>query len=80
MLPIAQSYCSSCLVSNTFPVVVQAPLDVPGKNQLGAQPIHWACVNGHVTVVDIMLQVSSDEKQFQFSVFMLLRITVSCVR
>ena len=36
----------------------QASLEIPSKNQLGSLPIHWACVNGHVAVVDIMLQVS----------------------
>jgi len=40
-----------------FLYFLQAALDTPAKNQLGAQPIHWACVNGHVAVVDILLQV-----------------------
>lgn len=32
-------------------------MDIPANNQLAAQPIHWACVNGHVAVLEILLQV-----------------------
>lgn len=30
----------------------------PSANELGARPIHWACVNGHIAIVDILAQVS----------------------
>ena len=30
--------------------------DNQSKNELGPRPIHWACVNGHISVVDILLQ------------------------
>ena len=30
--------------------------DLQSKSELGPRPIHWACVNGHIAVVDILLQ------------------------
>lgn len=35
---------------------VKGPVDEPSENELGAHPIHWACVNGHIAVVDILVQ------------------------
>lgn len=30
--------------------------DVQSHNDLGPRPIHWACVNGHIAICDILLQ------------------------
>ncbi len=45
----------------TYVIVPQSILqylftDMQSKNELGPRPIHWACVNGHIAVVDILLQ------------------------
>ncbi len=31
-------------------------MDEPSENDMGQSPIHWACVNGHIAIVDILLQ------------------------
>ena len=35
----------------------KVPVDEPSNNDLGAKPVHWACVNGHIAIVDILSQV-----------------------
>ena len=37
-------------------IEMKGPIDEVSENELGQRPIHWACVNGHVAVVDILLQ------------------------
>ena len=41
----------------------KGPINEHSKNELEQRPIHWACVHGHVPVVDLLLQngVSIDE-------------------
>ena len=36
----------------------KVPIDEPSNNDLGAKPVHWACVNGHIAIVDILSQVN----------------------
>lgn len=44
------------IISVIFILFKQGPIDEPSANDLGARPIHWACVNGHIAVVDILVQ------------------------
>lgn len=39
-----------------YMIEVKGPVDDPSDNDLAQHPIHWACVNGHIGVVDILLQ------------------------
>ena len=38
---------------------VKAPIDMPARNELGSQPIHWAASSGHVPVVDLLLEAGA---------------------
>ena len=39
------------------------PINLPSNSEIAQRPLHWACVRGHVPIVDLLLQngVSIDE-------------------
>lgn len=39
-----------------FFIQCSAPLDKASNNELAPKPIHWACVNGHILTVDLLIQ------------------------
>lgn len=39
-----------------FYIQCNAPLDKASNNELAPKPIHWACVNGHILTVDLLVQ------------------------
>ena len=42
-----------------FFIECRAPIDMPARNELGSQPIHWAASGGHVPVVDLLLEAGA---------------------
>ncbi|PRD28398.1 UNVERIFIED_CONTAM: inversin [Trichonephila clavipes] len=37
-------------------VDIGVSVNIPSSSHIGAYPIHWACVEGHVSIVDLLLR------------------------